>query len=105
MFTFLQLSSFVWKENKKHNGLWIHTTPASFTMVGMGRSSKKNFAWYHRKFKVTSANQSIVMTFSKHQQPTLATSSFCKAAKIAFKRRHLWSDHLIKAAAPKDSWS
>ena len=33
----------------------------------------------HRKFKVTSANQSIVMTFSKHQQPTLAT--FVKLSK------------------------
>ena len=74
MFTFLQLSSFGWKENKNHNGLWIHTTPASFTMVGMGRSSKKTLPDITENLKFAFAYQSIVMTFSKHQQPTLATS-------------------------------
>lgn len=99
MFTFLQISSFGWKENTNHNP---HNT--SIFDDG-GKIINKSFALYHKTFEVTSANQSIVMTFPKHQQPTLATSSFCLAAKIAFKRRHLLSDHLIQAASPKDSWS
>ena len=55
MFTFLQLSSFGWQENKNHNGLLIHTTPASFTMVGMGRFSKKTLPDITENLKFASA--------------------------------------------------
>ena len=97
MFTFLQISSFGWKENTNHNP---HNT--SIFDDG-GKIIKKSFALYHRTFKVTSTNQSIAI--AQYHQPTQANSTYCKAAKIAFKRRHLLSDHLIKAASPKDSWS